>query len=829
MRIGQTSSPTLVADPPTRVTYRFTMPPRAAFRSYIALIADGWDRGPGAVDFSVSVSATNGRQSIQRTWRIDPAHLPRHRRWVKRRASLARFARQEVELTLSTSAASEASANSGRAVWGDPAIVARKRARDIWSLWVTSLRVHGARGILSRLRRGAAAGLPTAATSPTSSRSFLEHTWKQKLKLFLSDPSSSLVFPAVPDPLVSILIPTFNKGAYLYQCLESVLAHTDVPFEVIVVDDCSEDETAELLQRLRHVTWARNDENLEFIRTCNRAIGLARGRYLLFLNNDVTVTPRWLSLLVETMERYPRCGAVQGKLVRPEGTLQEAGTIIWRDGSALGYGRDDDPLRPEYSYLREVDYCSAACLLVRAELVHKLGGFDERYIPAYYEDVDLCFGVRHLEHTVVFQPQVSVFHYEYGSRSDQRARALCAANRPKFAEKWALALQGHYPYGEVLRGRDRRQGTRILVMDDQIPSPDLGSGFPRAYRMLHLLVESGFIVTFVPMTLTTPHQPATQRLQQLGIEVFYGETFRVEDLLRERAGGYDVVLVSRPHNGAAILPRVRQYFPRARIAYDAEALFCVRDFLQAEFEGRSVSDAVKQTMLRRELEIVNHADVVITVSQSERDMILAETAHPNVVVCGHACDVHRPTTPFSRRQDLLFVGGFLQGHPPNIDAVSYFATTLFPRIRQSLPECRLVVVGRHPPARIRQLASEHIIVAGYVADLTEYYERCRAFVVPLRFGAGISLKLLEAMSYGTPAVTSSLGAKGLSLRDGREALIAQSDDQFVEKVVQLYQDEGVWSTVQRAGQEYIARHCSPESVRRTLSDALSTTGASGER
>jgi glycosyltransferase involved in cell wall biosynthesis len=269
-----------------------------------------------------------------------------------------------------------------------------------------------------------------------------------------------------------------------------------------------------------------------------------------------------------------------------------------------------------------------------------------------------------------------------------------------------------------------------------------------------------------------------------------------------------------------MLPLVRRYFPRATLVYDAEALFCLRDFRQAELDGRPVSEEDQKTLLREELDIMKPADVVMTVSPSERDVIVREGAHPNVVVWGHARDVHEPVTPFARRHDLLFVGGFAGRHSPNTDAVVHFATTLFPRIRERLPHARFVVVGVQPPSIVQDLASPHVVVSGYVEDLTEPYERCRVFVAPLRFGAGISLKLLEAMSYGLPAVVSPVGAAGLDLRDGREALIAQSDDQFVDKVVQLYEDASLWTTVQSAAQEYIKRECAPDVMRGRLTAAL---------
>ena len=155
----------------------------------------------------------------------------------------------------------------------------------------------------------------------------------------LSQPDIKLSFPKFEEPIVSIITLTFNKAAFTYQHLESILAHTDVPYELIIVDKGSTDETTYLLDRVENVTIIKNNENSGFIKGCNQGANKAKGKYLLFLNNDVIVTPGWLSNLVKTIENYPKCGAVGCKLIWHNGKLQEAGSIIWSDGSALGYGQ----------------------------------------------------------------------------------------------------------------------------------------------------------------------------------------------------------------------------------------------------------------------------------------------------------------------------------------------------------------------------------------------------------------------------------------------------------------------------------------------------------
>ena len=169
------------------------------------------------------------------------------------------------------------------------------------------------------------------------------------------------------------------------------------------------------LRRLRQIpgiVYLRNETNCGFIASCNRGAQRARGKYLVFLNNDTLVRDGWLRALIDTFSEDPNAGIAGSKLIYPDGRLQEAGGIIWQDASGWNYGKFDDPTKPEYNYLREVDYCSAAALMIPKALFWSVEGFDSRYSPAYYEDTDLAFKVRQAGYKVLYQPLSEVIHYE---------------------------------------------------------------------------------------------------------------------------------------------------------------------------------------------------------------------------------------------------------------------------------------------------------------------------------------------------------------------------------------------------------------------------------
>jgi len=285
----------------------------------------------------------------------------------------------------------------------------------------------------------------------------LRESARLALSHFLNQFGGRWSFPRPETPAASIILVTYNKSEHTFRCLESIRAFADVPYEIIIVDNASTDETLELLSRLDGVSIIKNETNLGFGLACNQGASKAKSENLLFLNNDTTISPGSFSALTRILEDRPDVGAVGAKIVLMDGTLQEAGSILWADGSNLGYGRGRDPSDPEFTYLREVDYCSGVCLMVRRDAFEKLGGFDDRYSPAYYEDCDLCLGLQDRGWRVVYQPEAVIFHHEHGSTSATDAMLLMQRNRIKFVEKWRTVLLERESPSErrVLWARDR--------------------------------------------------------------------------------------------------------------------------------------------------------------------------------------------------------------------------------------------------------------------------------------------------------------------------------------------------------------------------------------
>ncbi len=391
-----------------------------------------------------------------------------------------------------------------------------------------------------------------------------------------------MLFPQSISVQISILIPTYNRSELLKHCLLPLSLSTQTNCEVIVIDNASTDQTPELLAQIENVTVISSEVNLDFLRANNLGARLAKGEYLLFLNNDAEMAETCLSSLLDALERSSDCGAVGAKLVFPSGRLQEAGAIVWNDGTTFGYGRGDDVSKPEYNYIREVDYCSAACLLVRRDLFEQLGGFDERYAPAYCEDVDLCFGIRSLGYKVLYQPQAVVIHHEGASRTTERRLELVDINRRKFLEKWGDRLKNKQPPlpGEKpieFRARNLRVGRRVLFISDHLLIEDDHSEDRHLIALIDELVRINTVLTIALLQDVIGNHNYIGTLQARGVEVLYPQPNThngigfAKSILFDRKGCYDTIIVSNVDDILELLAPVNESQPQSLILYDAES------------------------------------------------------------------------------------------------------------------------------------------------------------------------------------------------------------------------------------------------------------------
>ncbi len=433
-----------------------------------------------------------------------------------------------------------------------------------------------------------------------------------------------------------------------------------------------------------------NKSNQGFVLNCNHGAAMARGRYVVLLNNDTEVQAGWLDALIGTFALYPDAGLVGAKLIYPDGILQEAGGICWDDGSAWNYGRNQDPARAEFNYLREVDYCSGACIMVPKDLWDALGGFDAAYIPAYYEDSDLAFRVRAAGRKVYYQPLCVVVHFEGRSNGTDTAAGVKrhqVINRETFLQRWGSTLaRDHFPNAtNLFHAKDRsRNKPSLLMCDHYVPMFDRDAGSRTIYEYIKLFVQRGFNVKFLTDNFY-PHEPYTTALHQLGVEVLFGAHYvkTIHDWIRENGRHFDYVFISRANVAVKYLKTIKES-TQATILFYGSDLHFMR--MEAEAKTLGIDNAAEMSAMRAlEESVLREVDVAYYPADFEcawvRDNFPGKRVRTFPIYI--YAEGNEPAPVYRDTSGIFFVAGF--GHPPNRASLLWFIEAIFPLIVRRAP------------------------------------------------------------------------------------------------------------------------------------------------
>ncbi|MCC5866645.1 MAG: glycosyltransferase [Wenzhouxiangella sp.] len=660
---------------------------------------------------------------------------------------------------------------------------------------------------------------------PWSRSAGLDHGMKEKhrrqaearLDAFLAG-ADDLPLPCAETPLVSIILVLYNRAELTLDCLRSIIAHADLPVELLLVDNASSDRTGELLARLQGVKVLSNVENRGFVVAVNQAAAEARGQHLLLLNNDAELLPGALTAALNAIESAGDIGAVGGRILLLDGSLQEAGSIIFADGSCMGYGRGQDSDAPAFRFRREVDYCSGAFLLTPRRLFERLGGFDEAFAPAYYEETDYCMRLRRHGFRVLYEPAAAIRHVEFASSvSSEQALALQAKHRALFVERHRDALrdQPQPDPSRALFARSAGSQRRLLIIDDRVPHVELGAGYPRAGDLIRALLRLGHSVTLYPTIKGSEDWGSVYRSMPPELEVMQGPgLLGLPEFVAARRGYYDRVLISRPHNLArlpVVLGDLRAAFPGAELIYDAEAVVTPRETARRRLYGEQIDASEARRELESELALADLVDRVIAVSAREA-ALFEHGGRTAVHVLGHRLELQPTSQPFVERSGFLFVGALRDDESPNVDSLLWFCEHVAPRLRAELgPAFRLFVAGDASASRLAGLDADWLHLLGRLDSLELVFSACRVFIAPTRFAAGIPHKLHDAAARGLPAVATSLLAEQLGWQAGKELLVADTAADFADACLALYRDALRWQSIREAALFAVERDGSPAS------------------
>ncbi len=623
------------------------------------------------------------------------------------------------------------------------------------------------------------------------------------------------------EPNISIIIPVYNQIRYTLACIHSIYldGQDGIDYEIIVSDDRSTDATQDVFtEPFANVIYRRNKKNLGFLRNCNEAATIAKGNYLVFLNNDTIVLSGWLTELIRTLENDPEIGLVGSKLIYPEGRLQEAGGIVFEDGSGWNFGRFEDPFEPMYDHARDVDYCSGASIAIPAALWKLIGGFDERYSPAYYEDTDLSFQVRAAHRRVVYQPKSQLVHFEgttCGTRENEGVKRYQVVNRYQFLEKWRQELSSHgscnpptLPYLRGIKGR-------ILFIDATTPRPNKDSGSIDAVNYMKIFKNLGFHITFVTLDVTA-FEGYTTDLQRLGVECVHLPWIEsTQEAIRQYGPKADLIILCRVQVAAPLIDIVKKHAGKAKIVFDTVDLHFLRESRQAALCLSPRMDEKAAKTREDELDVIKKADATMCRSYYEIQVINDILPHARTYHIPVARDLPEPTRrPWDELKDIVFIGGF--SHPPNIDAVVYFISDVWPILRRQGFSGKFIVAGSDMPSEIEALSEDNVIIRGYVPDLSELFGACRLSVAPLRYGAGMKGKVVTSLSYGIPCVATEIAVEGTGLCHDENILVAKDADDMASLIQDLYGNQERWQSLSSAGIQFCQREISIEAVNEKL-------------
>jgi GT2 family glycosyltransferase len=651
-------------------------------------------------------------------------------------------------------------------------------------------------------------------------------------------------------PEITFVIPVFNEINFTLQILAELDAKVRDPFEVIVVDDASTDQTSSLERLVSGIKVIHLEKNVGFPSACNIGWREASAPVVAFLNNDIEIGHGAVRFALETLNSEEKAGAVGGRIVRTHGKLQEAGCIVWNDGSVLGYGRDRSPVDPEFNQKKDVDYCSACFLVVKHSLLQLLNGFDEAFAPGYYEETELCARIWENGYRVILDPRIYIHHFEYASFSKARpptvSFALISKHRKEFVNRRRGFLESQkapaLEYAFAASDRRNKNKQSILLIEDLIPLSRLGSGFGRTNQIVQSLLGHGFAVTVL---VQSRREEATKHeiLQYLnGVELIYADSpNEINIFLQNRYAEFHAIWVCRTHTISkvrGVLQSILTKQQRPTLILDTEAIASNRGYALSSILGSSEwSTAHFHKMVADELAGAELFDDVILVNVAEKKLVDEVIPLKKTSVLRLSLEKQVATSSnkaiWKKRSGFLFVGAVFDATSPNYDSLLWFVDSVWPMILAEMPTATLSIAGhwdKKMEDKVSQIKkAQNIIFLGAVPNLEDQYAQHRVFVAPTRFAAGVPVKVQESLSYGLPAVVTPLLARQLGWNNGEGILFDDnggcSAPIFAQACIHLYSNFELWKSTVDEGLEAIGRDCSPnafdDQVLRIVQNTLS--------
>lgn len=611
------------------------------------------------------------------------------------------------------------------------------------------------------------------------------------------------------QPSLSIQLVQWGKTDLTVRSIASLKRSVyDGPMEILVYDNASPGGPGPVADD-KDVVFVAGEDNIGFGPAHNILAERAQGDLIIILNNDTILEPHALSRLADRMMAPDRPGAVTPMYRDFDGSVLEMGGYLGVSGSGWQLWRGMNPPSVFTRMSYPAHYGSGACLMVRRRDFLDLGGFDDMFAPAYYEDTDLCLKLEQRGGATMVEPTAVVFHYEgatSGRDLSSGPKAFQMRNRTRFVHRWSSRLDQLPPIdltaAIAAATRPDPGGIRVLVVAPQLPKPDRDAGSARLLAMVGALRERGHSVhlwaehasdagRYAPLiekagafwSGRAPHRrwaPTPGEPESLTT---------LESVLQTVP--FDLVVIAWPSMAERFAPDIRRLAPDAPIVVDAVDLHFLR-----EERAAGAGAASNRSMERaREVAVYEQADGVITASPVESDVLAdllpGQMIHSYVSVSGvtpaPGPEIHAATR-------LVFLGGL--AHPPNLDAIEYWVDRLADPVAERLGRrVSLSIVGSGtellPPEWLEK-AADRVDVVGWLPELDGIFAETRVFFAPLRYGAGTKGKILTALYHGVPIVTTPMGAEGHESFVESALVVSDDDEGLIDALVTLFEDDDRW-------------------------------------
>lgn len=668
---------------------------------------------------------------------------------------------------------------------------------------------------------GSAAGLPpakpeTEKVTPAQARDLFHQTAAALLPIA---GRFGYRFEYVGEPVLSVVMVVRGGFPATMATIASLRSNTASDVELIIIDCGSADETRSIGQYVPGAKILRFESDIGWSRAADTGRQLAGAEAVLFLSTEAQIAPGSIDRALGRLMADLSAGAVGAMILQADGVIAQAGGILWNNGGTHDYKRGASPLLPEANFVRSVDFCAPAFLLVRSALLAELDGFDHD-CAAGYESVDLCLRIGQAGFRVVYDPSVMIILGEA-----VRIGAPC----DHFLHKHADVLAERFAPGGPVQVFARHTGSkphRVLFIEDTVPLRRIGSGFVRANDLVRAMASLDSSVTVFPANGCDHNVAHVFGDMPDSVEVMHTLSLnRLGAFLDARPGYYDTVWVARPHNLAKVRPilarAVAEGTLKARIVLDTEAVTPHREAMQATLAGNVYDLQAAMEAIVADAAICQQA-VAVTDAEAET---LRWHGLPDVAVIGHMIEPNPTARAFAQRTGMLFVGAIHKADSPNFDSLVWFVEAVLPLIEAELKwETRLTIAGYiGSGVDLGQFAHHpRITLRGPVGDLDPLYNAHRVFVAPTRYAAGAPYKVLEAASRGLPVVATEVLRGELDWTEGEEILAAAADDPatFAAQVVALYRDETLWHSVRERALLRVRQENGPQAYARAVATVL---------